>query len=350
MRSHESKKLPRTNLQSDSPFSRLPYQVDPPLNIMASFRTSLRDTFRDTAFGQLVRLISKNRLLRYPEEDPDFKLPDTWIRAMNGLDVAAETTIHGSAAEAAPMTPTNRTQEKTPDNEKAQQGQGQSRLTADQDRSPDLIDSASATDVENAEALEKMTSVPVVPKRTKDGIILVDWYHTDDPANPHNWSNRRRNFLALLICLYTFVVYTTSAIYTPSTQGVMEQFQVSSLKASLGLSIYVLGYGVGPLLFSPLSEIPRIGRNPVYIITMFLFVILSIPVAFVDNFAGLIVLRFLQGFFGSPCLASGGASMADMHSMLSLPFAMIAWVAAAYCGRKFALGSCTIPSQKLRPS
>jgi DHA1 family multidrug resistance protein-like MFS transporter len=130
------------------------------------------------------------------------------------------------------------------------------------------------------------------------------------------------------------VVYSTSSIYTSAEQGVMEKFGVSKLKATLGLAIYVLGYGVGPLIFSPLSEIPRIGRSPVYIITMFLFVVLSIPTAVVSNFPGLMVLRLLQGFFGSPCLASGGASMQDMYSMISLPFAMIAWVSAAFCGRK----------------
>lgn len=65
---------------------------------------------------------------------------------------------------------------------------------------------------------------------------------------------------------------------------------------------------------------------------MFLFTIISIPTALVTNYPGLMVLRFLQGFMGSPCLASGGASVGDMYSLLSLPYAMIAWVSAAYCG------------------
>ncbi|CAI7588385.1 unnamed protein product [Penicillium bialowiezense] len=92
----------------------------------------------------------------------------------------------------------------------------------------------------------------------------------------------------------------------------MEHFHVSQTKASLGLAIYVLGYGIGPLLFSPLSEIPACGRNIPYIGSFLIFVIISVPTALVDNYPGLMVLRFLQGFFGSPCLASGGASMADM--------------------------------------
>ena len=57
----------------------------------------------------------------------------------------------------------------------------------------------------------------------------------------------------------------------------------------------VAGYGLGPLLFAPLSEIAAIGRNWVYVPTFFLFVILSIPTALVKNYAGLLVLRFLTG-------------------------------------------------------
>ncbi|EXL40809.1 hypothetical protein FOCG_16753 [Fusarium oxysporum f. sp. radicis-lycopersici 26381] len=42
-------------------------------------------------------------------------------------------------------------------------------------------------------------------------------------------------------------------------------------------------------------------------------------------------VRFLQGFFGSPCLASGGALLGDIYSIFNLLFAMMAWVAAV-CG------------------
>jgi len=70
--------------------------------------------------------------------------------------------------------------------------------------------------------------------------------------------------------------------------------------------------GIGPMLFSPLSEIPIVGRNIPYLVTFGLFVILCVPTALVNHFAGLLVLRFLQGFFGSPALATGGASMEDV--------------------------------------
>jgi DHA1 family multidrug resistance protein-like MFS transporter len=132
--------------------------------------------------------------------------------------------------------------------------------------------------------------------------------------------------------MYTPMVYMGSAIYSPSIPGVMERFGVEIGAASLGLSMYVLAYGVGPLLFSPLSEIPIVGRNPPYIVSYAIFVILLVPSSLVDSFSGLIALRFLQGFFGSPCLATGGATLQDVYSLLNLPYVLSLWAFAATCG------------------
>lgn len=302
----------------------------------------MSDLIRDAPLGQLIRFITGNKYFQYPEEKPDFKLPETWNTVINNPDVVIDestpnhNTLMSSASSTVAATEDPKAKGETEkETEDIERGDAVP-VRLHRSRSPQ---ETAAYTVDRLEAdeehdVEKVKSIPVVPKRTKDGHILVDWYYSDDNENPHNWTNNRRVGVALIICLYTFVVYTSSAIYTSSTEGVMRAFGVSQLKATLGLSLYVLGYGTGPLIFSPLSEIPRIGRNPVYIVTMFLFVIISIPTALVKNYPGLMVLRFLQGFFGSPCLASGGASLGDIYSFMALPYAMMAWVAAAYCGRK----------------
>lgn len=86
------------------------------------------------------------------------------------------------------------------------------------------------------------------------------------------------------------------------------------------------------MFFSPLSEVPDIGRNPPYMYSFIAFFGVSIGLALVDNFPAFIVLRFLQGWFGSPCLASGAASIDDVYDMYSAPYGYIWWVAAMYCG------------------
>jgi DHA1 family multidrug resistance protein-like MFS transporter len=186
--------------------------------------------------------------------------------------------------------------------------------------------------LESAALEEKGPSRPIIPTKTADGNILVDWYTTDDIDNPQNWRLGKKIFVTLQICLYTTAVYMGSSIVTASEPDIIRIFGVSQQAASLSLSMYVLGYGLGPMLFSPLSEIPSVGRNPPYMISFAIFVILIIPAALVNNFAGFIVLRFLLGFFGSPCLATGGASLQDMYSFLYVPFAICAWALAATCG------------------
>jgi DHA1 family multidrug resistance protein-like MFS transporter len=161
---------------------------------------------------------------------------------------------------------------------------------------------------------------------------LVDWSGPEDPSNPLNWPLSHKIIMTFIIAFYTFAVYVGSSIYTSSQEAVIEIFGVSHVEGSLGLALYVLGYGIGCLLFSPLSEVPAIGRNPPYAISGFLFVILCIPTALVDNFAGLMVCRFLLGFMASPCLATAGASLTDIWSGPHVPFAIALWAMVATLG------------------
>jgi DHA1 family multidrug resistance protein-like MFS transporter len=164
---------------------------------------------------------------------------------------------------------------------------------------------------------------------------LVDWSGPDDPSNPQNWPLRDKVLMTVVISLYTFAVYVGSSIYSPAQPQVMEAFGVSDVEGALGLALYVLGYGIGCLLFSPISEMPAVGRNPPYAVSGFLFVVLCIPTALVNNYPGLMVLRFLLGFMASPCLATAGASLADIWTMAAFPFAVALWAVTATMGPAF---------------
>ncbi|WYZ46256.1 hypothetical protein EsH8_IX_000481 [Colletotrichum jinshuiense] len=291
---------------------------------------------RDAPAGQVIRFLTRNKVLQYPEEKPGFQLPQQWLDVLNS---EKETPAEATPADITAASPRSSDSIHTGDENKrysqkeeedaAPYGASLQRTKTREETIPYTQDRLEYDEMHD---IQKTKSIPIVPKKTKDGAILVDWYYSDDTENPQNWSNSKRGLITTIICVYTFVVYTSSAIYTTSVEGVIHEFGVDLTEASLGLALFVLGYGIGPLLFSPLSEIPRIGRNPIYIVTMLLFVIVSIPAPLADNFAGLMVLRFLQGLFGSPCLASGAASLGDMYSLLNLPYALVAWVSAAYCG------------------
>lgn len=263
----------------------------------------MADLIREAPLGQFIRLITGNKYFKYPEEEVDFVIPIQYTENFNWEDVQQ------------PIIKEERNSTKI-----------ESQL-------PSSTSSyRSKKDIENAPDTTAPDHNIIGPTRTKDGTILVHWYTPEDAANPLNWSLAKRNFVTSIICIYTFVVYCGSAIWVPSETAAMAHFNIGHVSSALPLALYVLAYGAGPLIFAPLSEVPSIGRSPVYVLTFALFTILSVPTALVDNFSGLMALRFLQGFFGSPCLANGGASVQDLYDMLYVPYGFTAWVFAAYGG------------------
>ncbi|KAL6245845.1 hypothetical protein RBB50_006998 [Rhinocladiella similis] len=310
----------------------------------------IADIVQDSSLGQAIRFVTKGKLFAFPEDDPNFKIP--WEEASvseKEQEIEAGTVLPSRVASHQTSPPPSHHASNVDDKEDdiesrvpglttiptTHSSAAHSAIgpvtTRTLTRERTIPYSRERFEVEEQEAVERRQSSIIVPQRTSDGVILVDWYTTDDPANPQNWNSWKKAWAGFIIFMYTFAVYMASAIYTSAEGMVMEKFGVGQSKASLGLSMYVLGYGIGPMLFSPLSELPIIGRNIPYIISFGLFVILCVPTALANSYATLLVLRFLTGFMGSPCLATGGATMGDMYGLLKLPYALTAWVAAAFC-------------------
>ncbi|KAL1745321.1 major facilitator superfamily domain-containing protein [Schizophyllum fasciatum] len=161
---------------------------------------------------------------------------------------------------------------------------------------------------------------------------LVTWYGPDDPANPLNWSVAKKSFVTFELCLLTFAVYVGSSIYTPGIQDFTQHFRTNLTVATLGLTLFVFGYGIGPMFLSALTEVPQVGRNPPYLVALLVFVALQVPTVLATNVPGFMVLRFLAGFWGSPPLATVGASIADMFAPKTRAYAMGMWGTGAVCG------------------
>ena len=81
-----------------------------------------------------------------------------------------------------------------------------------------------------------------------------------------------------------------------------------------------------------MSEMPFFGRNPIYIATLLMFVLLQLAVIYAKNFGMLLAFRFITGFIGSPVLATGGASIADMFPPQKHVYGISVWGIAAVLG------------------
>ncbi len=73
-------------------------------------------------------------------------------------------------------------------------------------------------------------------------------YGPDDHENPLNWSPFKKAFVTFCLCLITISVYMGSSIYSPGVTEAEAYFGVSQVAAVLGLTTFVAGYGIGPLL------------------------------------------------------------------------------------------------------
>lgn len=73
------------------------------------------------------------------------------------------------------------------------------------------------------------------------------------------------------------------------------------------------------------------GRNLVYIPSLFVFLCLQVPTALAGNL-GILSMRFLGGFFGSPALAVGAGSMVDIFEPKHLPYSLDIWGSLAALG------------------
>ena len=87
-------------------------------------------------------------------------------------------------------------------------------------------------------------------------------------------------------------------------------FGVSTEVSTLGTSLYVLGFALGPLLWAPFSELK--GRKTPILISMFGYTVFQAAVATAENLQTIMICRFFGGCFASCPLTVVGAVFSDM--------------------------------------
>lgn len=95
------------------------------------------------------------------------------------------------------------------------------------------------------------------------------------------------------------------------------------------------GYGIGPMLWSPLSELPKLGRSRIFFWTLLAFILLQLPVGLAPNAAVFLVFRWATGFCGSPCLSTGGGTITDIYPPTTVPYLICIWSSAGVLGPVF---------------
>ncbi|CAI4969968.1 CPS_HP_G0088820.mRNA.1.CDS.1 [Saccharomyces cerevisiae] len=153
---------------------------------------------------------------------------------------------------------------------------------------------------------------------------------TGDPENPHNWPAWIRWSYTVLLSILVICVAYGSACISGGLGTVEKKYHVGMEAAILSCSLMVIGFSLGPLIWSPVSDL--YGRRVAYFVSMGLYVIFNIPCALAPNLGCLLACRFLCGVWSSSGLCLVGGSIADMFPSETRGKAIAFFAFAPYVG------------------
>ncbi|KAB8356526.1 hypothetical protein FH972_024109 [Carpinus fangiana] len=147
-------------------------------------------------------------------------------------------------------------------------------------------------------------------KRTKDGKIILEPQPEDTANDPLNWTPFRRDLALLSLGIYCMLGGGMTPILAAGFNNVAADYDVSVAQVALTTGLYMLGLGVGSVIFSPTAII--LGKRPIYLATSVMFVLSAVWCALSPNYASLVVARVFQGIAVSPVECLPSATIAEI--------------------------------------
>lgn len=100
-------------------------------------------------------------------------------------------------------------------------------------------------------------------------------------------------------------------MFAPGAEQLVNEFRVTnSTVAAMTVSLYVLGFALGPLILAPLSEL--YGRLIVYHFCNIVYFAFTAGCAFSTNVTMFLVFRIICGCAASGPVSIGGGTVADV--------------------------------------
>ncbi|KAJ5658739.1 uncharacterized protein N7484_002388 [Penicillium longicatenatum] len=176
---------------------------------------------------------------------------------------------------------------------------------------------------------QEIIDYPYPGSGTEDDPYVVTWID-NDPRNPMLFSETKKWSYTMVVAIATLAVALVSSAYTGGVLQIEEQFGIGEEIATLGVSLFVLGFAVGPVLWAPMSEL--FGRQILFFVTYAALTAFNAGTAGSQNIYTLIILRFFAGAFGSSPLTNAGGVIADMFPARQRGVAMSVFAAAPFLG------------------
>ncbi|KAI0870226.1 major facilitator superfamily domain-containing protein [Hypoxylon argillaceum] len=147
-------------------------------------------------------------------------------------------------------------------------------------------------------------------KLTKDGQIILEPQPDDSHNDPLNWPSWRRDLALLSLGLYCMVGGGITPILAAGFTDVANDYNIDVSRVSLTTGLYMLGLGIGSVIFSPTAIL--YGKRPVYLFSSILFIASAVWCALSPSFTSLILARIFQGIAVSPVECLPSATIAEI--------------------------------------
>ncbi|KAJ6022560.1 uncharacterized protein N7446_012910 [Penicillium canescens] len=161
--------------------------------------------------------------------------------------------------------------------------------------------------------------------------LLVE-FQEGSPESPPNWAFNKKFYNAVVALFVVLNSGISSALPSNAVPTIMHDFdQSGGSQKVLPTAVFLIGYVLGPLVFSPLSE--TIGRKPVLVWSFTIFVLATLGCAFAPNWPALLVFRSICGLMGAAPQTVIGGVYADLFvDLRSRGRAMASYMSAASFG------------------
>ncbi|EXJ90348.1 hypothetical protein A1O1_03447 [Capronia coronata CBS 617.96] len=147
-------------------------------------------------------------------------------------------------------------------------------------------------------------------KKTKDGRMILVPQPSDSLNDPLNWPAWRRDVALLSLGFYCMLGGGMTPILAAGFNNVAETFDVSYSRVALTTGLYMMGLGVGSVIFSPTAIL--YGKRPVYLLSAVMFILTSVWCAKAPSYAHLATARVFQGISVSPVECLPSATIAEI--------------------------------------
>lgn len=164
---------------------------------------------------------------------------------------------------------------------------------------------------------------------TPEDPFVVDWIE-NDPRNPMSLPLMQRWILVIILSISTMAVSLVSSGYVGALPQIKEAFDVSDIMAILGVSLYVLGFALGPILWAPFSEV--YGRQLIFLVTYGAMTLFNVGAIFSPNIQTMLIMRFFAGTFGAAPLTNTGGVIADIFPAAQRGMAINLFAIAPFLG------------------